>query len=68
MPLVGLSNDGVGMFKAWPRGGGRRGASPDKGDPVGRPRSFIPTRSFMAGTNKSRSMASGRWATLRVAG
>ena len=56
--------------EAWPRDGGRRGASPDKGeavprpyyvsqrrgDPLGRPRSFMPTRSFMAGTNKSRGV------------
>ena len=52
--------------------GGRRGASRDKGeavprpyivsqrrgDPLGRPRSFTPTRLFMAGTNKSRGNAS----------
>ena len=29
-----------------------------RGDPLGRPRSFMPTRSFMPGTNKSRGMAS----------
>ena len=29
-----------------------------RGDPLGRPRSFMPTRSFMDGTNKSRGMAS----------
>ena len=34
-----------------------------RGDPPGRPRSFMPTRSFMAGTNKSRGSAPGRWAT-----
>ena len=28
--------------------------------PYGRPRSFMPTRSFMAGTNKSRGMESAR--------
>ena len=68
--------------EAVPRGGGRRGASPVKGeavprptrsgqklhvcqrrgDPLGRPRSFMPARSFMAGTNNSRGSASGRWA------
>ncbi len=30
-----------------------------RGDPLGRPRSFMPTRSFMAGTNKSRGMPRG---------
>ena len=29
-----------------------------RGDPPGRPRSFMPTRSFVAGTNNSRGMAS----------
>ena len=30
-----------------------------RGDPLGRPRSFMPTRLFMAGTNKSRGMPRG---------
>ena len=34
-----------------------------RGDPPGRPRSFMPTRSFMAATNKSRGSASGWWAS-----
>ena len=33
-----------------------------RGDPPGRPRSFMPTRSFMSATNKSRGSASGWWA------
>ena len=37
-------------------------ASRGGGDPLGRPRSFMPTRSFTAGTNKSRGTASGWWA------
>ena len=34
-----------------------------RGDPLGRPRSFMPTRSFMPGTNKSQGRASGWWAS-----
>ena len=69
---------GTNNSRGMPRGGGRRGASPDKssmGEAVPRPhgpkvhvsqrvgathwvalRSFMPTRSFMAGTNNSRGM------------
>ena len=52
------SRPGQTNREAVPRGGGRRGASPDEGEAVPRPRSFMPTRSFMAGTNNSRGSAS----------
>ena len=50
------------------RSGQKLHVSQRRGDPLGRPRSFMPARSFMAGTNKSRGMASGWWATRGVAG
>ena len=64
---------GTNKSRGRPRDGGRRGASPGegeavprpyyvsqrRGDPLGRPRSFMPTRSFTAGTNKSRGMCLG---------
>ena len=67
---------GTNKSRGMPRDGGRRGVrarqclaptrsghvSQRRGDPLGRPRSFMPTRSFTAGTNKSRGRASGRWA------
>ena len=72
MPMQARSRLGQTIREAWPRSGGRRGASPDEGEavprPYGRPRSFMPTRSFMAGTNKSRGMAPGRWAARGAAG
>ena len=40
------------------RSGQKPHVSQRRGDPLGRPRSFMPTRSFMAGTNKSRGSAS----------
>ena len=61
---------------------GRRGAPPDegeavprpyivsqrRGDPLGRPRSFMPTRSFVLGTNKSRGGPGKLWAARGAAG
>ena len=61
---------------------GRRGAPPDegeavprpyivsqrRGDPLGRPRSFMPTRSFVPGTNKSRGGPGKLWAARGAAG
>ena len=41
------------------RSGQKLHVSQRRGDPLGRPRPFMPTRSFMAGTNKSRGDASG---------
>ena len=51
-----------------PRSGQKLHVAQRRGDPLGRPRSFMRTRSFMAGTNKSRCMASERWAAQGAAG
>ena len=42
-----------------PRSGQKPHVSQRRGDPLGRPRSFMPTRLFMAGTNKSRGVPRG---------
>ena len=39
-----------------PRSGQKLHVAQRRGDPLGRPRSFMPTRSFTAGTNKSRGV------------
>ena len=64
-----IAMHGLGGRRRAPPGRARRCLAPTRsgqklhvaqrrGDPLGRPRSFMPTRSFTAGTNKSRGMAS----------